>query len=409
MPAPTAYTLADLFANARASKRTVVNGVGALAEVASGVTGLTFDRATLRPLGILVEGASTNLVANARAEGATSGTPGNSPTLWNPPTTPPVASGTTVQRTIQSIAMPIGNAIRYTFSGVASAAGFGTIYFTRDGATSTVGGTAYSVSAYLATPSQPQNVRSIFLTWKNRNAAGPVGVSADTAITDLLTPDLRRLTSTKTTPADGTEIVPGITWYVPEAGPWRLDLIVYAPQLEADIPTSTIFNPAGSAVATARLADVIGLDLAKAGFANAGSSLVVTGRVSNTAQASRNRGIIRMDDGTDSNYLLSYIAPGGAARVAWAINGVLGEAAAGSVTDGQEWELRLAFRAGQVLTGLNGAAVREAVMPGLPFAMTRLRLGSAGVNGDLGLNGTIRRLAIYPRAVTAAELPTLAA
>ena len=85
MPAATAYSLNDLITLTRASRRTIWDGVGALAEVANHLPGLTYDPVTLRPAGMLIEPVVTNYIRNPRMEGGSVGNVGSGgviPSYW---------------------------------------------------------------------------------------------------------------------------------------------------------------------------------------------------------------------------------------------------------------------------------------------------------------------------------------
>jgi len=175
-------------------------------------------------------------------------------------------------------------------------------------------------------------------------------------------------------------------------------IFVWGAQLEA-ASTASSYIVTTSASAT-RAADVISVG----GLAVAAPLTLVTGF--EAAQAtSGTKYIAQLDAGTQNNVLLNYLSGTMARRAYVTASGVAqADVNAGvNVAVGAQWTMAGLFQTNNVnaaASGTLGAADTSATMP---TGLVNLRLGSTSV-GAAQANGYIRRVVVYPRALTNAEL-----
>lgn len=174
-------------------------------------------------------------------------------------------------------------------------------------------------------------------------------------------------------------------------------------QLEGGLYPTTPILPATTGAAT-RAAETLETLLADWGVAAPGTegTLLVAGRAApGLASGGGAQRAIQVDDGTSNNVVRIERTAGRAMRGDVIVGGVSQATAtsAGTVADNADMVSVLGYSAGGMALSLNGAAVVEAALGGVPTP-SRLLLGDWGQ--------TISRLAWWPRRLSNAEVQTLA-
>lgn len=230
---------------ARGSRGTAFGPAGVLQDSALDIPRFEWDRATLLPLGLLVEPERQNMATNSRAGGAVSGSPGTIPTGWTV-----TAGALLVQTTVTAQNGVPGVALR--FQGTPAVTTARVI-----GLSAAAGSTAsWRGSVYLR-----------LLAGSLANVSGDggfvlrIGATGATApLATLLTNSLsggmfRAELSRSSVASDGLNI----RWnYLNIVDPVDFTMFVGGPQLElAASASSLVLNPASVAGPTTRAADIV--------------------------------------------------------------------------------------------------------------------------------------------------------
>lgn len=355
---------------------------GALVQSAINAIRQGYDPATLLPAGWLLEGASTNLTANARGEGGTAGTLGSGgvgPTGWSPTTATglsfDVAFGTEdgfpcVDYRVYGT--PGGNNFRYAFGALGAIT---------DGVTYTG-----SVYARLLAGTLPGDIQMRMVM------PDETGQSISPTNAPLR---LQRFFRTRTPSASGgtgrLELRQTLTIGTPVDYTLRLS----CPMLEANYFASSLILPViGSPAATSRAADALSIsNFAQIFGASAPQGFVIVDvMLPQQAGATAGQPIIQIGvSGDTNNRVILQNQVGGAAIITTNINAGtnLGSPSAGTFTP------NVAFRAGIRW----GAGTNTAVCANGGVIQTAAGIAPAGMNEMLigrtpstPLNGRIRGL-----------------
>lgn len=415
MAASTAYGVNELYSTTRTARRPIFDGVGALTEVPGLNLGLTFDPATLTAKGLLIEPTTQNYVRNPRAEGATLGVIGNggvAPTNWLI-----AGSATPVNREIVSIGTENGIPyidLRFSSAGITGGAVMDIVSEATNPMPTVIGDTVCG-SAYvrLLAGAIPGDGR-LFHTFLGYNASlANVSTTGVTGFTLTNAPlNQQRVQSSATmTHADTAFTRYSIRRTLAVGDIFDFTIRVGATQFEKATPWANfpLLPLVGSPALVTRGADTVRLDMTKVGFANIGSTLIISFTPHGFPISTG--GIFRLDDGSDNNALIFYHQSAGQLRCASRVDGVETDRPVGNavLTIGQEMTIRATFGPNLFRTSWDGVNVHSHAMVGYPLNLNRCYVGAQWVGGGRPCMGTFRRLDIIPRTVSDAELPTISA
>lgn len=184
-------------------------------------------------------------------------------------------------------------------------------------------------------------------------------------------------------------------------------LYVWGMQFEANVFPTSYIQTANTAVT--RAADVCTVALSGIEFNTAEGTLFLAGRTAQGLPPSPNvEAIAQIDDGTVEQRLLIRRVHTTGITTCMAVVGGVQRYALGLGTFANRTDFRLAFSwaAGQAAACVNGGAlVTSIVTGGVPGGLTNLRIGH-NLGGSF-LNGEIRHLAYFPRALTSTQLKAI--
>ncbi len=375
---------ADIHSLTRASAKYASNAAGVFSLFASGVPAIT-DR------GILIEESRTNLVRNNSMQGAIVGSPGSSPNNW-------FRTGNTPGFSSEILGFGSVNGIDYIDIRMV---GDGTVAprISADSEIPFVGGQTYTHSCFL----QKLAGSNINFTLRNIDLLPASIIGSTTTISP--TSELLRYSNVRASSA-GTTL--GRIDIVPENGasPFDVSIRIGWPQVELGaFPTSPIRT---TNAASTRAADVITIPSA---FASLTQGSVYNEREDTAGPATSNRVIFNnYIDNNNVNYHLVQtndkdvliINTGGVLQTALtSVNSVV----AGAL-------YKVAYRYGQddiaiARTTSLSPSIQTDTGSTMPTGAASIRVG--GFGGSAFLNGYLRRLTLYPRKLTDAELGALVA
>ncbi len=385
-----------------AGPATYLDATGTLQTAGTNVARFDHDPATFARRGLLLEEGRTNSLRNSTMVGAAAGSPGTAPTNWTPSTgSGPAWSivGTGVEAGISYVDIRVLG----TSSG---ADAFNLFCDTPTGIAATTG-QVWTWSSYVRLVGGSfANTPSAAMALLELTAAG--GFVASDSPTNFSLPTsaglaTQRKPSTITLAGGGTVgIVRPYIAFAYNAGAIDFTLRVGAPQLELGATVSS-FIPT-STVAAVRAVEFASLPTA--GWFNALAGTLVAEWITSIAPiAGTQGGIVRLDDGTDNNRILLFLnAPSGNVSfssrsatvnqlvVNFGNSGLAAVMRAGATYNGTTWQAAPAGAAVSVAAGV------------APVGINRLVLGATSGASSWYLNGCLRRIRNWPRAMLAPEL-----
>lgn len=380
-----------------------------LEQVASGVTTpsayvpTTNAIATVgaTPLGLLIEESRTNSIRNPRAEGAVAGTPGTLPTNWS-------LGGVLSGLSSQVVGSGTEAGIPYLdirFFGTTTGSGFASVAFESATSVAASNGQAWTVSAYVRLVGGSTTGISPAIGIFQDNSSGTNVGTLQTAFTPTAAAlaTQRAVLATTTNQATIAAVQPFVDFGWTGAVSIDCTLRIGAPQLELGaFATSPILPPAGSPAASTRAADVAKLPVG-AWFSPAAYTLDAEYVLPVATASGAFVTPAELDSGTQANALAAFCYNGkvyAALKTGSTnpISAIVAGQPVGSVT-------KFAFAAspGRQAATVDGAVPSTFSASTMPAAISQLLLGSAAPSGNQ-LNGYIRRVRYWPRALSNSEL-----
>jgi hypothetical protein len=346
--------------------------------------------------GYLAEEARTNSIRNNSMVGAVVGTPGTLPTNWSF-----AGSGTLAASVVGFGTGAYGPYIDVRLAGYPTAVSNSVLWYEISNSIAAVNAQVWSPSAYLSlTAGTLNNVSAITPRTELRNSGNGFLSSGTSGSGIVPTATPAQLTGPYTISNASTAFIrPGLSLFHADTSAVDVTLRIAVPQLElGSFATSPIPT---TSVAVTRSADVGYIS----GFvAPSAVSLVASGSPG-TPTASGAATLAAIDDGTTTNRVGLYKAittglgtafalPGSwfGGDTAWTTN-ALGRIGMSSISGTQ----RGAF---------NGASMVEGNVA-QPSGLSRLVIGTRSDLTTQNWNGPIRRIVIYPRAMSNSELQAI--
>jgi hypothetical protein len=365
------------------SGATYFDKTGTLQVSAANTPRFDYDPVTLQPKGLLIEEARTNSIRNSTMVGAVAGTPGTWPTNWSV-----VASGCSTA----VIGSGTQNGIPYLDVRFYSASTTSTFcVFEFETSVTSAAAVAWTESVYIALVGGTlTNITGvdIQLRWST-------GANADNTI--VPTTSLTRYSNTGTSPTGTTGLWPAITVAFANAAAIDCTLRFGAPQLE-QAAFATSFIPTTNATVT-RAKDIAQITpLGSWWFsANAGTLDV--------EWDSTNTGTNPTVGGFSSGAFTNTLYLNGASGISQ-IGGTGTTATTGSVNyAGLVNKQAATYAATTLVAATNGAVSSAQTIAAGPYPWTtNLSIGCSPWGLDGQVDGHIRRVRYWPRALSAGEL-----
>lgn len=386
----------------RAASATRRNAAGVLETVPAGVPRIDYDPITSRALGMLIEGGKTNMVARSLTTGAVLGVIGSGgalPTGWS--ATPKATSGLDVE----VVGIGSENGLPYVDVRVSGApiSGYQAIVF--GNVTGYTASTEYTGTVFAKMLSGfAGGAGSLQLQARYNIPGGSINISGGYTPANL-SGDLRaqRLVANGTT--DATAAGAGqflLVFNLTNGVAYDFRVRLSLPQLEAGSATSSILTDGATAT---RAADVATLDLPAYGDITVMVEYMLGAKVRN----SRALGLYAAGATANNIAVISANAAntasaGVVASPAGPNSAVPGFAAVPGRID------RVAFSraaAGDMLLASRGAALAAGTHTGVTAAMQTICFGNTTSAGTVHLDGYVRRVSIWLRTMTQAELNRL--
>jgi len=380
----------------RASNASFFNSAGVLTTAGSNVPAIEFDPVTLAPKGVGLWGQITNGVANPRFEGATPGTPGTAPASTQQPT----AGGNLSNITLVGVGTENGIPyVEYAFT-TSGAVNFEFNLVYTASCTSAVG-QAWTGAFYarLTGGSNANVVHNVMIY----ELGGVTGNSYAAFVPNGASLNTQRFSRTYTNIQAGTAYQQ-MRYNVGASGAASWQIRIGAPTLTqtAFVPP-VILPPAGTPGVATRAADSLVLSAAAfARYVNPAAGTVFVDGAVVYPDAANAQFFAEMDDGGYNNRIsafLWYTNPSVICNVGGtqvALLHALPVATSGVYARlGCRWN-----NAGVSISNDGSAPSIGACVPALP---TTFRLGSTAGGAGV-LNGYIRNIALYPAALTDAQL-----
>lgn len=391
----------------RASTATYYDANGVLRTAASGVPRIDYDPVTGECKGLLVEEARTNSIPNNTMQGVAAGVPGTGPTGWQ---VAPTANGIT--REIVGSGTEAGiSYLDIKFSGTPTTTLNAAVVFAPPTAISVSAGQTWTGTAFVrlvaGSLTNTSPTFSLLETDVGGAGVGENGVSISPTAAALA---LQRYALTTTVDAAGAAYLqPRIRIGYTAGAPVDLTLRIGMPQLELGAFAASVI-PTTSAAATraADAASMVGTNFSE--WFNPLEGMLYA-EASSAGSDSADE-ILAICDGTNSNRIV--LRRDGANTRAAALVVTSGTTVAnltgsvGQYLPNTAGKLAVAYAADNFAFSFNGAAVLTDTAGALPVGVTMLRIGAGG-DGNLLLNGHIRRIAYYPKRLANAELQALTA
>ena len=370
-------------------------------------------RFTLPDNELLVEGARTNWVRNARALGLAVGTPGTFPTHWvaqNP--------GPGLQR--QVVGFGTEDGLPYIdlrlFGTTTAPNSTWRIDFEPVNVVAAAQGQVWTSSAFVRriAGAFPTPGSAVLFVQEFSSAGGQINQSGTSFVTATNAPlASQRFSHTRTLTQAATAFVAITVFFNVDTPGTVVDvtLRIGAPQLEqGPFASSPILPAPGTITASSRGDDGLSVLLTDVLVPASGAcTLLLAGRLGQAAAAGVTQMLAQIDDGTDANRVLVYCAPGTASlRMRAVLAGVAGpEVTLGTVVPGEIWRLVASLDGGgRLAASLNGAA--PLAVTGGPTAGLVAALVGTSRAGE-ALFGTLRHVQVIPAPTQDAALPALAA
>ena len=405
----TPGTLDPLLTFTRASTATYFDATGTLQSAATNAPRWDYSPTALTLNGLLIEEARTNSIRNSTAAGAVPGSPGTMPTNWL------VGGGAAV--TPQVIGTGTENGVPYIdlrFSGTTASTGIQIIPESTT-AIAAANGQIWAASAYIRLVAGTLNNFGALNLWINETTAAGAGVKSNVgpnfpAITSASLSTQRQIYSVALT-GGGTvgAVHPRIVFNTVNGVAIDATFRIGAPQMEQGAG-ATSYIPTSS-VAVTRAAEGCTAPTG-AWFNAAASSLAADFMVAQASNPSlvNSRSPAGLSDGTANNRMRLYgqqSSGSNTAAIATTVAGVnTNSAALGTTAANVTLKLAGAWSGTTAAGSLNGAAAASQSV-GIPSGLTTLAIGDEYPASTSYLNGWVRRVRYWNRALSAVELQSV--
>ncbi|CAB4150131.1 hypothetical protein UFOVP562_18 [uncultured Caudovirales phage] len=361
-----------------------------------------YDPVTLAPKGLLIEEQRTNSIRNNTMQGAVAGTPGTAPTNWL------VVSGGGLSREITAVGSEAGvSYFDIRFFGTGSSVAAQRVYVESSATVAAANGQAWSLSAYvkLVAGTAPSG---LFIGF-DETGPGTTYIQTDSASLPL-TSTLTRNTYSATL-SGGVNVaflLPQIGFNSAIGVAVDFTLRIGLPQLELGaFATSVIPTTTTALTRAADVASVTGANFSSWYNAVEGTLFAEFGPYGNGG-ATKNLGIVNMDNGTSSNIIRlfagSTISPVFAVTSSTVTQAYLSSEV---IAPTNISKIAGAYKTDNFARSVNGT-VASTDSTGTVPVVNRMLLGT-GVIGVGELNGHIRSFKYYPTRLSDAELQSLTA
>ena len=404
-------SFSDIFTFIRASGSGRINASGQFEWVAANQPRFDYDPVTLQPMGILIEEQRTNLVKNSTMVGAASGSPGTLPTGWGFGSD---ASLGTVSRTINSITTENGYSVievRFQFT----ATGVGRLFFGlhNSGYASATPGLPYTAWAFVKWVAG--NVPNVYFENVFRDGANAVvGDYFGTGMVPISSSSIGNpatfVSLINTAPANSASIDSRLSLQVTAAGSYDFTVRVAAPQVEQGSFATSHIPTSGSQVT--RAADVCTANTLSPWYNPSEGVLFaeimpMVGAVSGGSYPWP----VCITSGNNQNELGFYhYAGGGLLNMKVTSNWVVSTDTTikTGLTAGSVYKAALAYKQNDMMPAVNGVLGSQDTSGDMPISPNQMRLGTEN-SGAPVWNGWIRRIRMYPKRLSNAQLQSLTA
>lgn len=382
---PSDRTFASLITFSRASSGGRINAAGEFELVGNDVPRLTYDPATLQPLGLLVEEQRTNLLLQSSAVSTAS---------WQKTAISALSSGTSPDGIPAEKITPVAGAGNH-FYGQASAF------------TGAVDNGVFSISLRI----KANGYNHFHIQGKTKSDLYPAANVDLSAGTITLLNSSGGATASISPLRDGWYLC-SLSWSV-LTGAQPLSMFLTPKPTDANSVSFTADGVSGALVAghmteaatspssyipteatqVTRAADVASVNALSPWYNAIEGTLVATCIPAQSTPVSQF--LMGLTDGTSSNRVAAFYAtPGGNPS---AVASVLGSSVFASVTGkARATRLAMSYGGGFLKMAAGGSSVSTAALPSAP-TVNRLTIGA--LNGSTSLNGIIQSITYYPRVI----------
>jgi hypothetical protein len=355
------------------------------------------------PLGLLIEEQRTNQIRNPRMEGAVAGSPGTLPTFYTGN-----SNGDGLSRQIVGTGTESGVPyVDFRYSGTTTGT-LGITICTFEGNTQVpaVSGQIWTGSAYVrVVGGSAANINPLLRIFE-RDVSGNGLIATDVPFVPTAAPlATQRVVATRTFNNAATAYAFSYIYFSYASGVTvDFTLRIGAPQLELGaFATSLILPTAGAPAASTRAAEMASTAATPWFIQGVPASFTWEGSFEGILPGA-NQVAYQVDNGVASSRYVQYINQAVGTVAAFPqVNGTVGgSATTGAATVNSTIKMGAVFQAATVAVCLNGGAVVSgANSQGLLAGVTTLRVGN---NTGSPMNGYVRRIRYWPRALSATEL-----
>jgi hypothetical protein len=392
----------------RASTATYFDSTGTLTTAATNTPRLDYDPSTLAAQGFLVEESRTNSIRNNTMQGAAAGTPGTLPTNWSTFTT---LTGLT--REIVGTGTESGiTYIDIRLSGTPSAAGSYSIFTdaSNNPGAAALNGQTWNTSLYVKLAAgTTAGLSSFVLNLAENNAAGTFLANSNSSFTPTTSAlTTQRPTHTRTLNQATTAFTQQYISLNLTGVAIDITLRIGLPQLELGafatsvIPTTT--------TALTRAADVASVNTLNPWYNASASTLYTEFTTPVPTSVTASAVVAGFDDGTANNRFSNFYTSNAnsiSANQVIATTPSFTILGASGLTLSNVQRAAARYQAGSYAMSVNGAAAVTDSFASAPPTVTTLRFGlrPSGTQANMWL----RRVTVYPRGLSNAELQAITA
>jgi hypothetical protein len=388
----------------RASTGTYFNSAGTLTTAAINEARFDYNPSTLAAQGLLIEESRTNSIRNNTMQGAVAGTPGTAPTNWLIST----ATGNLTNREIVGTGTENGIAyidVRFVASGAFTAS----IYADSATGVAASNGQTWTTSFYVKLAGGSLTNVTVQTSVVENDSGGNFLAGADSAtfVPTSAALSTQRFTQTRT----NTNASTAFEWSrvrVSFTGAGDVTLRIGLPQLELGafatsvIPTTT--------TALTRAADVASVNTLNPWYNASASTLYTEFTTPVPTSVTASAVVAGFDDGTANNRFSNFYTSNAnsiSANQVIATTPSFTILGASGLTLSNVQRAAARYQAGSYAMSVNGAAAVTDSFASAPPTVTTLRFGlrPSGTQANMWL----RRVTVYPRGLSNAELQAITA
>lgn len=396
-------TFSQIITFTRASSATYFDATGTLQSAAIDAPRFDYDPSTLAALGLLIEESRTNSIRNNTMVGAVAGTPGTAPTNWA------VVAGGIGTLTQQVIGTGTSAGITYIDIRLSGTTSTNSVGYSFESSTQIVAAQNQVWTSTFWAALQGGSLTNINTVENRVIERDATGANLGSTVTDFkssFTSSLARVTTTRTlASASAARVTNDIVISFSSGVAIDITLRIGLPQMEQGafatsvIPTST--------VAVTRAADVASVNTLSPWYNQTEGTVYAELQSLSPLTAAQSVALSKyphlwsIEAGASDSYIFWY-GVAAEAFISTTYNNI------GVVPSGiNKFALSLAPSGGQSRSSLNGAAAvnRSGTLTVTATGFFLGRDSTGGANNFL--NGYLRRITYYPRALSSAELQTL--